>query len=83
MFLQNPHERTIPWFSDQGPNLDKPRMCRGSAIFLQERIYYKNYQVLNSSGNSYNCMQMYARMLAFCITAFIYYIIINAAYPFI
>ena len=43
-------------------------------------IYSNNYQSLNSAGNGYNCIHMYAYMLTFCVTA-IYYII-NSAYAF-
>ena len=46
-------------------------------------MYSNNYQVLNSAGNGYNCIHTYARMLTFCVTAIIYYIILNSAYAFI
>ena len=46
-------------------------------------MYSNNYQALNSAGNGYNCLHMYTRMLTFCVTAIIYYIIINSAYAFI
>ena len=45
-------------------------------------MYSNNYQALNSAGNGYNCIHTYARMLAFCVTKRIYYII-NSAYAFI
>ena len=46
-------------------------------------MYSNNYQALNSAGNGYNCTHKYARMLTFCVTAIIYYIIMNSAYVFI
>ena len=46
-------------------------------------MYSNNYQVLNSTGNGYNCIHTYARMLTFCVPAIIYYIIINSSYAFI
>ena len=47
------------------------------------RMYSNNYQNLNSAGNRCNCIHTYARMLTFCGSAIIYYIIINSAYAFI
>ena len=35
------------------------------------------------TGNSHNCIHTYARMLTFCVTAIMYYIIINLPYAFI
>ena len=49
----------------------------------ESRMYSNNYQALNSAGNGYNCIHTYARMLTFCVTAIIYYIIINSSYAFI
>ena len=46
-------------------------------------MYSNNFQALNSEGNGYICIHTYARMLIFCVTAIIYYIIINSAYAFI
>ena len=49
----------------------------------ESRMYSNNYQAMNSAGNVYNCIHTYARMLTFCVTAIIYYIIIYSAYAFI
>ena len=49
----------------------------------ESRMHSNNYQVLHSAGNGCNYIHMYARMLTFCVTAIIYYIIINSAYAFI
>ena len=46
-------------------------------------MYSNNYQALNSAGNGYNCVLTYVRILTFCVTAIIYYIIVNLAYAFI
>ena len=46
----------------------------------ESRMYYNKYQALNSAGKGYNCIHTYAWMLTFCVTAIIYYIIINSAY---
>ena len=45
-------------------------------------MYSNNYQVLNSAGDDYNCIHTYERMLTFCVTEIIYYIIINSANKF-
>ena len=46
----------------------------------ESQIYSNNYEALNSGGNCYNCIHTYARMLTFCVTEIICYIIINSAY---
>ena len=49
----------------------------------ESRMYSINCQALNSAGNGYDCIHTNARMLTYCLTAIIYYIIINSAYTFI
>ena len=47
-------------------------------LSLESRMNSNNYQSLNSAGNGYNCIHKYARMLTFCVTTIIYYIIYSA-----
>ena len=49
----------------------------------ESRMYFNKYQTLNSAGNDNNFIHSYACMLTFCVTAIIYYIILNSAYAFI
>ena len=49
----------------------------------ESQMYSNNYQALNIAGNSYSCIHTCARMLTFCVTAIIYYIIINLSHAFI
>ena len=49
----------------------------------ESRMYSNNYQAFNSARNGYNCIHTYARMLTFCVTEIMYYIIINSSYAFI
>ena len=49
-------------------------------LFLRKLNVFDNYQALSNAGNGFNCIHTYARMLTFCVTSIIYYIIINSVY---